>query len=97
MLKVVRKMQETNAAAQAAVYTKIAPELLDQIVQGPMTAEAVEGYLRSLKKALIERALGAELSHRLGDATRCPIELEIVRFEMLSMNVCVQMIIKSIT
>jgi transposase-like protein len=47
------------------VYTKIAPELLDQLVKGPMTAEAVEDISRSLKKALIERALGAELGHHL--------------------------------
>lgn len=65
MPKVVRKMQKANAAAQAAVYTKIPPELLDQLVKGPMTAEAVEDISRSLKKALIERALGAELGHHL--------------------------------
>ena len=67
MPKVVRKMQKANAAAQAAVYTKIPPELLDQLVKGPMTAEAVEDISRSLKKALIERALGAELSHHLNE------------------------------
>ncbi len=67
MPKPVRKMQKANAAAQAAVYTKIPPELLDQLVKGPMTAEAVEDISRSLKKALIERALGAELSHHLSE------------------------------
>lgn len=70
MPKVVRKMQKANAAAQAAVYTKIPPELLDQLVKGPMTAEAVEDISRSLKKALIERALGAELSHHLSETGR---------------------------
>lgn len=65
MPKVVRKMQKANAAAQAAAYTKIPAELLDQLVKGPMTAEAVEDISRSLKKALIERALGAELGHHL--------------------------------
>ncbi len=65
MPKAVRKMQKANAAAQATVYTKIPPELLDQLVKGPMTAEAVEDISRSLKKALIERALGAELGHHL--------------------------------
>lgn len=68
MPKVVRKMQKANAAAQAAVYTEIAPELLDQLVKGPMSAEAVEDLSRSLKKALIERALGAELSHHLSES-----------------------------
>ena len=33
----VRKMQKANTAAQAAVLPKIPPELLDQLVQGPMT------------------------------------------------------------
>ncbi|MGH8567020.1 MAG: IS256 family transposase [Gammaproteobacteria bacterium] len=61
-------MQKTNAAAQAAVLPKIPPELLDQLVKGPMTAEAVEDASRAFKKALIERALGAEMSHHLGYA-----------------------------
>jgi putative transposase len=67
MPKPVRKMQKANAAAQAAVYTEIPPELLDHLVKGPMTAEAVEDISRSLKRALIERALGAELSHHLSE------------------------------
>jgi transposase-like protein len=58
-------MQKANAAAQAAVLPKIPPELLDQLVQGPMTAAAVEDASRAFKKALIERALGAEMSHHL--------------------------------
>lgn len=67
MPKAVRKMQKANAAAQAAVYTEIPAELLDQLVKGPMTAKAVEDISRSLKKTLIERALGAELSHHLSE------------------------------
>jgi transposase-like protein len=59
-------MQKANAAAQAAVLPTIPPELLDQLVKGPMTAEAVEDASRAFKKALIERALGAEMSHHLG-------------------------------
>ena len=57
MPKPVRKMQKANAAAQAAVLPKIPPELLDQLVQGPMTAKAVDDVSRAFKKALIERAL----------------------------------------
>ena len=68
MPKPVRKMQKANAAAQAAVLAKIPPELLDQLVKGPMTAEAVEDVSRAFKKAVIERALGAEMSHHLGYA-----------------------------
>jgi putative transposase len=68
MPKPVRKMQKANAAAQAAVLPKIPSQLLDQLVQGPMSAEAVEDASRAFKKALIERALGAEMSHHLGYA-----------------------------
>ena len=68
MPKPVRKMQKANAAAQAAVLPKIPPELLDQLVKGPMTPDAVQETSRAFKKALIERALGAEMSHHLGYA-----------------------------
>jgi transposase-like protein len=44
----------------------IPKELLDQFVQGPMTAEAIQDASMAFKKALIERALGGELSHHLG-------------------------------
>jgi putative transposase len=66
MPKPVRKMQKANAAAQAAVLPRIPPELLDQFVKGPMTAAAVQEASTAFKKALIERALGAEMSHHLG-------------------------------
>jgi len=68
MPKPVRKMQKANAAAQAAVLPEIPPELLDQLVKGPMSAEAVQEASTAFKKALIERALGAEMSHHLGYA-----------------------------
>ena len=44
----------------------IPTELIDQFVTGPMSAEAVQTASMALKKALIERALGAEMSHHLG-------------------------------
>jgi len=44
----------------------IPKELLDQLVTGPMTPEAVQDVMMSFKKALIERALNAEMSHHLG-------------------------------
>lgn len=37
-------------------------ELIDQFVTGPMTGDAVNAATVAFKKALIERALGAELS-----------------------------------
>lgn len=53
----------------AEVLAPIPAEILDQIVRdGPLTAEEVETASRRFKKALIERALGAELTHHLGYA-----------------------------
>jgi putative transposase len=68
MPKPVRKMQKANAAAHAAMarMPKISPELLDQFVKGPMTAEAVQEASMAFKRALIERALGAEMTQHLG-------------------------------
>ena len=61
-----------KAAAAAAALPLIPKELLDQIVTGPMTAEAVNAASMAFKKALIERALGAELSHHLGYPSGAP-------------------------
>ena len=44
----------------------IPQELIDQFVTGPMSAEAIQAASMAFKKALIERALGAEMSHHLG-------------------------------
>jgi putative transposase len=49
------------------VLAPIPAEILDQLVRsGPLTAEDVETATRRFKKALIERALGGELTHHLG-------------------------------
>jgi putative transposase len=57
-----------NKPAVDIALPDIPEELLDQFVTGPMTAEAVEAATRKFKKAIIERALGAEMSHHLGYA-----------------------------
>ena len=54
------------AMAAAAAMPSIPKELIDQFVTGPMSAQAVNAVSMAFKKALIERALGAELSHHLG-------------------------------
>jgi putative transposase len=54
------------AVATEEVFPPIPSEWLDQLVGGRMTAEGVESLTRGFKKAVIERALGAELSHHLG-------------------------------
>lgn len=43
-------------------------ELLDQLVKGPMTQGDLETMFRSLKKAVIERAMNAEMTGHLGYA-----------------------------
>ena len=58
--------KSNKLAATAASLPTVPNELVDQFVSGPMTAEAVNDACLAFKKALIERALGAELSHHLG-------------------------------
>lgn len=56
------------AAAGTAALPSIPHELIEQLTGGttPMTAEQINATTLALKKALIERALGAELSYHLG-------------------------------
>ena len=45
------------------------PEILDQLLIGGLKPEdltAEDGLFRRLKKALLERALGAKMTHHLG-------------------------------
>ena len=60
--------RKTTKAAEAALAAmpSIPKELIDQFVTGPMSAEAIQDASMAFKKALIERALGGELSHHLG-------------------------------
>ena len=55
---------------QPAELPTIPAERIDQFVTGPMSPEAVQSASMALKKALIERALGAEMSHHLDLPTR---------------------------
>ena len=56
------------AAAGMTALPSIPKELIEQLTGGatPMTADQINATTMALKKALIERALGAELSHHLG-------------------------------
>ncbi len=52
-----------------APLAPIPAEILDQFVgQGPLTADELDAVSRRFKKAIIERALGGELTHHLGYA-----------------------------
>ena len=59
--------RNTKRPAGEAPPAPVPAEVLDQFVQqGPLTSEEVEAAVRRFKKAVIERALGAELTHHLG-------------------------------
>ena len=59
--------RNTKRPADEAPPAPVPAEVLDQFVQqGPLTPEEVEAAVRRFKKAVIERALGAELTHHLG-------------------------------
>jgi len=63
------KQKNAEIAAWSAALPKIPKELIDPFVTGPMmTGEAVNAATMAFKKALIERAMGAELGHHLGQA-----------------------------
>ena len=50
-----------------APLAPVPSEILDQFVrQGPISHEELEAAVRRFKKAIIERALGGELTHHLG-------------------------------
>lgn len=59
------KLKNAAIAAQSAALPKVPTELIDQFVTGPMTGEAINAASMAFKKALIERAMGAELGHHL--------------------------------
>ncbi|HXG88777.1 MAG TPA: IS256 family transposase, partial [Vicinamibacterales bacterium] len=56
-----KTVPEAHAPVPTEVLNQFAPD-------GPLTAADVEAATRRFKKALIERALGAEMSHHLGYA-----------------------------
>lgn len=65
-----KRKSETH---EAELLAPVPVEVLDQFVrEGPLTAVEVEAATRRFKKAIIERALGAELSHHLGYAAGEP-------------------------
>jgi putative transposase len=60
--------KKKNEGAVEAALPEIPADLLDQFVTGPMTAESVDAVMRKFKKAILERALGAEMTYHLGYA-----------------------------
>jgi putative transposase len=63
-------MSRNTKAAKAAATTglNLSPELLEQLIPGQVTKANFEDVFAQLKRAVIERVLGGELTHHLGYA-----------------------------
>jgi putative transposase len=66
MAKQTRRTRRSREITGEA--SSIAPALLDQLITGITKPEQLEDVFRTLKKALVERVLGAELTSHLGYA-----------------------------
>ena len=56
------------ASADQAALPQIPAELLEKLIPGPVTPGQLEDIFQRFKKAFIQQALGAEMSHHLGYA-----------------------------
>lgn len=61
-----KKKSNAPSEAPSAAEPKIPKELLDQLITGPITQSEFESIYRALKKAIIERAMSAEMTEHLG-------------------------------
>lgn len=62
------RKKKTNVVAEtpSAAEPQTPKELLDQLITGPITRGEFESIYRALKKAIIERAMNAEMTEHLG-------------------------------
>lgn len=60
------KRKTISPAQGQSPEAAVPEELLDHLVKGPMTQGELETMFRGLKKAVIERAMGAEMTEHLG-------------------------------
>jgi transposase-like protein len=60
-----RKVNQAAVSGKSA-QPKISAQLLEELIPGPVTKEQFEDIFQNFKKAFIERALSAEMSHHLG-------------------------------
>ena len=59
--------RKRKSLAPETPLTPVPSEILDQFVrQGPLSIEELDAAVRRFKKAIVERALGGELTHHLG-------------------------------
>ena len=57
---------KTAAASGKAALPQLSKQMLEELIPGPVTKEQFEDIFQNFKKAFIERALNAEMSHHLG-------------------------------
>ena len=57
---------KTVAASGKAALPQLSKQMLEELIPGPVTKEQFEVIFQNYKKAFIERALSAEVSHHLG-------------------------------
>jgi putative transposase len=62
------KTKKAAAGAADAAMPQIPQELLEKLIPGPVTPAQFEDIFLRFKKAFMERALGAEMTHHLGYA-----------------------------
>jgi len=59
---------KTAATSGKAALPQLSAQMLEELIPGPVTKEQFEDIFQNFKKAFIERALNAEMSHHLGYA-----------------------------
>jgi transposase-like protein len=57
---------KTAASSGKAALPQLSAQMLEELIPGPVTKEQFEDIFHNFKKAFIERALNAEMSHHLG-------------------------------
>ena len=60
-----RKINKAAPSGKSAL-PQISAQLLEELIPGPVTKEQFEDIFQNFKRAFIERALNAEMSHHLG-------------------------------
>jgi len=60
------RIDKTAAASGKAALPQLSQQMLEELIPGPVTKEQFEDIFQNFKKAFIERAMGAEMSHHLG-------------------------------
>jgi putative transposase len=60
------RQTKTAAASGKAALPQLSQQMLEELIPGPVTKEQFTDIFENFKKAFIERAMGAEMSHHLG-------------------------------